>query len=343
MGGTTWGTCWARGAGISGRGPGRRKIRDMACAGIARARRDMNLEVQSRALACVARRSGGAPDDARCRLCLDRRRHHRPALAIAGVRVPGIVRMNARAMPRQDGGSRASAAGAGAALRALDLLRDVQPEMHRSGPAGLAIAPWEKRAHEVGEARVVAAATYAEALGATGEHVKAAQLKPAGHSGRPHPGVWARAPRDADLCLENLAASILFLGECAETAVLLRTTLAVMASTVGPDHADTLNTEGLLNVLLCLGETTEAEALSRVTLEKERRTLGRDHRETLTTSGNLASSLFGQGKHAEAVEIEREVLVQKTHLFGSEHGQTLVAANTLADSLSRCGQKATAE
>ena len=41
------------------------------CKGIARARRDTNLEVQSRALARVAHMSGGAPAGARCMFCLD--------------------------------------------------------------------------------------------------------------------------------------------------------------------------------------------------------------------------------------------------------------------------------
>ena len=42
-----------------------------ACAGIARARRDTDLEVQSRALARVAQMSGGAPNNAYCLFCLD--------------------------------------------------------------------------------------------------------------------------------------------------------------------------------------------------------------------------------------------------------------------------------
>ena len=42
-----------------------------ACKGIARARRDTDLEVQSRALARASHMSGGAPDDARCMFCLD--------------------------------------------------------------------------------------------------------------------------------------------------------------------------------------------------------------------------------------------------------------------------------
>ena len=42
-----------------------------ACAGLARARRDTDLAVQSRARARVAHMSGGAPDDTRCLFCLD--------------------------------------------------------------------------------------------------------------------------------------------------------------------------------------------------------------------------------------------------------------------------------
>ena len=42
-----------------------------ACKEITRARRDTNIEAQSRALSRVAHMSGGAPDDARCLFCLD--------------------------------------------------------------------------------------------------------------------------------------------------------------------------------------------------------------------------------------------------------------------------------
>ena len=41
-----------------------------ACVGIARARRDTDLGVQSRALARLAHMSGGTPDDTRCLFCL---------------------------------------------------------------------------------------------------------------------------------------------------------------------------------------------------------------------------------------------------------------------------------
>ena len=41
------------------------------CKGLARAHRDTDIEVQSRALARVSHMSGGAPGDAHCLFCLD--------------------------------------------------------------------------------------------------------------------------------------------------------------------------------------------------------------------------------------------------------------------------------
>ena len=57
--------------------------------------------------------------------------------------------------------------------------------------------------------------------------------------------------------------------------MLLRTTLAVQTSTVGPDERDTLATKGhLISALGRLGLHAEAQALGRGILEKQRRTLG---------------------------------------------------------------------
>ena len=49
------------------------------CKGLARAHRDTNLEVQSRALAHVSHMSGGAPDDAHCLFGRWRRTRSTPA------------------------------------------------------------------------------------------------------------------------------------------------------------------------------------------------------------------------------------------------------------------------
>ena len=157
-------------------------------------------------------------------------------------------------------------------------------------------------------------------------------------------GCWVPSTAPLLVCASSLAVSLLGLGECAEAAVLLRTTLAAKTRTAGADDEGTLHTEGqLASVLNSLGEHAEAEALGRATLAKWRRILGRDDRRTLATSGNLALSLSRQGKHVEAVEIEREVLIQTTRLLGAEHEETLLSANNLAVSLWRCGKKTEAE
>ena len=84
-----------------------------------------------------------------------------------------------------------------------------------------------------------------------------------------------------------MTVSLLDLGECAEAAGLLRTTLVVQARTVGVGDVDTLTIESsLISVVFRLGVCAEAEALPRGALGKMRRILGRDHTEKLTTPGN---------------------------------------------------------
>ena len=312
------------------------------CVGIARARRDTDTEVQSRALARVSHMSGGAPDEACCLFCLDRGDVTDPLLR--GCACRGSF-----------GWTHATCL-----VRSAEAAREpMLPQPHfaawlfcatcKQGFTGLvqlrlAIALWAKhaRAVETDEERLQAVDMYSDAIGDAGEHAEAARLQ------RGALDVRTRVLGPEHLVTlnsaTNLAASLCQLGECAEAAVLLRTTLAVRAHTLGADDEDTLLAEShLVSVLLHLGEWAEAEALGREVLEKKRRILGRDHHETLGTAGNLAGSLAEQGKYAEAAEIERDVLVLRTRLLGAEHKSTLNAASNLAASLSQCGQNAEAE
>ena len=243
------------------------------------------------------------------------------------------------AWPRRRRPRARDAAGA-ADLRCLGLLLDVQTALYGPDPAAVAIALWTKHAREVetDDRRLMAACMYAQALGAAGEHTETARLR------RGILDVMARLLGleylEALNSAPNLALSLLHLGECAEVAVLLQTTLAAQIRTLRAGDEGTLSTEcHLVSALRRLQEFAAAEALGRETLEKQRRVLGRGHFGTLVTSGNLAASLPGQGKHAEAVEVEREVPVQKTRPLGAEHAYTLIAVTNLADSLSLCGQK----
>ena len=89
-------------------------------------------------------------------------------------------------------------------------------------------------------------------------------------------GLWGPSTARRYAPPQNLAASFVYIGEHAEAAVLLRTTLAVWTRTVGADDQCTLIVESALaGALLRLGEHTEAETLARFTLGKYRRILGR--------------------------------------------------------------------
>ena len=74
------------------------------------------------------------------------------------------------------------------------------------------------------------------------------------HRGRRDSGAGTRAPQHADN-RRKLVYSLVRIGECAETAVLLRTTLAAQTRTLGADDVDTLATGGfLINALHSPGE-----------------------------------------------------------------------------------------
>ena len=68
------------------------------------------------------------------------------------------------------------------------------------------------------------------------------------------------------------------------------------------------------------------------------RVLGAEHADTLTTAGNLALSLFHQGKYAEAEQMQREVLAAQTRVLGPEHDDTLTTADDLARTLAEQGK-----
>jgi len=57
---------------------------------------------------------------------------------------------------------------------------------------------------------------------------------------------------------------------------------------------------------------------------------GVDHPETLGAAGNLAPTLFDQGKHDAAEVIQREVWATKKQVLGVDHPDTLCTAGNLA-------------
>ena len=93
--------------------------------------------------------------------------------------MPGLVRVGACDLLDPDGGGRASAAGAGAALRCLDLCSTCKQRFTGQMQLQLAIALWSNYAHEAetDNDRLEASSLYAMILGRAGEHAEAARLK----------------------------------------------------------------------------------------------------------------------------------------------------------------------
>jgi hypothetical protein len=65
-------------------------------------------------------------------------------------------------------------------------------------------------------------------------------------------------------------------------------------------------------------------------LDVYRRMLGPEHPTTLTAMGNLALSLYGQGKHAEAEQMLAKLLDVYRRMLGPEHPRTRATANGLS-------------
>ena len=313
-----------------------------ACAGIARAHHDTDIEAQSRALAHAARMSGGAPNDARYLFCLDGGDTEDPPLRRCACRGSfGWTHMGSLVKSAE-----AARVPTPPAYHFAAWVYCLTCKQKFTGLVQLrfAMTLWAKhaRAVETNLERLLAATLYTMALSAAGEHAEAARLQ------RSILDVRTRTlgpdHRETLISASNLAASLVHLGECAEVAALLQSTLAVRTRTLGSDEPGTRMVEGHLTfALFSLREYAEVETLGRGTLEKMRRILGPGHHETLATSANLAASLAHQGKHTEAVEIGREVLVQNTRLLGAEHERTRILAFNLAHSLSLCGQKSECE
>ena len=307
-----------------------------ACAGLERARRDTDVEAQSRALARVSHMSG-APEDAQCLFCLDGTDAAEPLVRGCACRgTAGWTHM-------------------GCLVKWAEAARAPPPSEPHFAPwifcqtckqrftglvqLRLAITLWAKFTDAATDGKKLAAASsYAAALSAAGEHAEAVRLK----RGILFFYTQTLGPEHCETltCASNLAASLGRLGECAEAAGLLRATLVARTRTIGVDDRATLVAEShLVNVLHSLGEYEEAEEIGRSTLAKQQRILGLDHRQTLVTSANLAISLGGQGKHAQAVEIGHEVHVSMVRAFGAEHEQALISSTNLARMLAKCGRK----
>ena len=212
-----------------------------ACKGLARARRDTDLDVQARALARVSCMSGGAPDDARCLICLG-----------AGDAADQLVR-------------ECACRGSFGWTHSTCLVKSAEAAPPPPPPAPyfapwvfcgtcqqrftdqvrlrLAIEMWAKhaRAVETDAMRLEAAASYASAIGAAGEPAEAVRLQ--------RDTLDARTRVRGDEHCETLACASIWLARfCASESTRRRRRFCERRSPRGP---------------ACSGRTLAARSLQR--------------------------------------------------------------------------------
>ncbi len=124
--------------------------------------------------------------------------------------------------------------------------------------------------------------------------------------------------------------------------------LALQQSTIGEDHADTIETkyciqrviEKKINSgkagssfediaqtagdLLVEGRFDESLLLYEQCLERMKKTRGVDHPKTLKTMNNMASALMQANRLVESSELTEKVLAIKSRVYGDEHPESLI-------------------
>jgi tetratricopeptide (TPR) repeat protein len=123
----------------------------------------------------------------------------------------------------------------------------------------------------------------------------------------------------------------------------LQRSLDLRLTTLGPNHADTLNSMNDLAVAyLEAGQPGKALALHEPILARRKATLGRQHPETLASMNNLANAYLDAGQPAKALAIHRQVLLKRRAALGLDHPDTLSSMNNLANAYKDAGQLAKA-
>jgi serine/threonine protein kinase/tetratricopeptide (TPR) repeat protein len=121
------------------------------------------------------------------------------------------------------------------------------------------------------------------------------------------------------------------LGLFANAESLLRRSVEIRRSSLGPRNPDTLQSmSALAEVLTYESHYADAEKLCRETLDARRAVLGSEHRDTLSSMTWLAWTLFLEGRYPEAEKLHREAVEVARRVLGPDDRVTLVAMNRLA-------------
>jgi tetratricopeptide (TPR) repeat protein len=112
-----------------------------------------------------------------------------------------------------------------------------------------------------------------------------------------------------------------------EAVALQRQGLALLSTTRGDEHPDTLAVmNNLAETLRAQGDLAGALEMHKSVLATRRRVLGEEHPDTLTSMNNLASTLYAQGDLAGALELQKSALAIRRRVLGEAHPNSLISA-----------------
>ncbi len=130
--------------------------------------------------------------------------------------------------------------------------------------------------------------------------------------------------------LQRLAGTMNTLGFYAEAEPLLKDALEARIASLGKEHADTLQTMGVLsNVLATLGRFDESHALVSEAFEISRRAHGPDDRDTLRLATTLGGVLRRMGKLDECERVWTDTMERLRRTVGDDDPSTLRLLNNM--------------
>ena len=133
----------------------------------------------------------------------------------------------------------------------------------------------------------------------------------------------------------DLAALLGTTGAHAESADLLRESIAMRLRLLGEDHMGVaVSTSNLAVTLYSAGDLEGAVGAGEDALERFQRILGPDHQRTMMAETNLAAMYGARGDNEAAAGEHRRILERRRRLFGERHASVatsmMMLANTLA-------------
>ena len=145
------------------------------------------------------------------------------------------------------------------------------------------------------------------------------------------------------LRLNNLASTLVELGQAAEALPLQRRALEITEAALPAGHPDiALRLDNLASTLVRWGQAAEALPLQRRALEITEAALPAGHPDIALRLGNLAHALVDLGQAAEALPLRRRALAITEAALPAGHPDIALRLDNLASSLGGLGQAAEA-